>query len=459
MTPPGESAHGDDVNKTAADIDKVTSAAEKKNSHIEKIESNAWDEDEVPELHLRTWIALAAMMLLQFVQLLSLQGPSAVWIQMGLWAVTVAGIVIGYRPPKRHTRYSDLSFAQKLGRTDFIGGAFLASGLTLLLTGLVLGGNQFPWSSARVIALLAVGAVLLVGFGLWEWKGTDSGIFHHDFFRGNRAMAQSFALCLLLMFLEGVLFFSVVVFYPILTATLYESDPLLVVLRGQPNFMGAALSALVWGWISTRFRTIRELLSAGFLLVAAGVIGLATLQPDSGTVAIGMVTLTGIGTASPLIFIITAVQLATPSHLIATATGVTTSVRAIGAAVFIAIYDAALTTGLSKKLPAYVAEAATKAGLPKTSIPAFIAAIASGEASTLATIPGASPAIIGAGVAAFKQAFADSIRLVYIITAPFGILAAVASLFLTDFRKTMNYKVDAPVEDLHRARGPVEEHS
>ncbi|KIV91817.1 hypothetical protein PV10_06314 [Exophiala mesophila] len=378
------------------------------------------------------------------------------WIQMGLWGFAIIGIFLGYRPPKRHTRFDHLTFAQKLGRTDFIGSGFLASGLTLLITGLTIGGNQFPWANARVVVLLVLGAVLLVGFGLWEWKGTDSGIFHHDFFRGDRDMARSFALCLFLMFLEGVVFFAYLVFYPVLTAALYETDPLLVVLRTQPNYMGGVLSALVWGYLSTRFRTIRELLSIGFLMVTGAMIGLATLQPDTGNVAIGMACLSGIGSASPLILIITAVQLSTPPHLIATATGVTTSVRSIGATMFTAVYSAALQTRTAEKIPAYVAKAAAEAGLTPASIPAFIKAIASGNPAALAEVPGVSPTIIGLGVAAFKQAFADSIRVVYIIAAPFSMLAAICSLGLASYRRTMNYKVDAPVEDLHAHHRDVE---
>lgn len=46
------------------------------------------------------------------------------------------------------------------------------------------------------------------------------------------------------------------------------------------------------------------------------------------------------------------------------------------------------------------------------------------------------------------QAFADSFRIVYIIAAPFGAVAAVAALWLGSVNMTMNYRVDAPVEKL-----------
>ena len=67
-----------------------TSAANEKNeitsnaNHLEKAETGSsgnlvyTDEDEEPELHLRTWIALASMILLLCVQNFSLQGPPAV---------------------------------------------------------------------------------------------------------------------------------------------------------------------------------------------------------------------------------------------------------------------------------------------------------------------------------------------------------------------------------------------
>ncbi len=40
---------------------------------------------------------------------------------MALWGVTVVGIVIGYRPPKRHTRLDNLTLVQKIGRLDIPG--------------------------------------------------------------------------------------------------------------------------------------------------------------------------------------------------------------------------------------------------------------------------------------------------------------------------------------------------
>ena len=228
--------------------------------------------------------------------------------------------------------------------------------------------------------------------------------------------------------------------------------------RAQPFWVACIPSTILWGYLSTRFRTIREPLFAGFLIFTAGIIGFATVQPDDSTSAIIFSGLCGIGFGAPLILIITGVQLSTPHHLIATATAVTTSSRAVAATVFTAIYSAAFSTRLGTDLPAYVAKAALQAGLPAKSLKPFIGALADNDTAALAKIPGVTPAIIGAGVVALKQAFADSIRVVYEIAAPFGALACLACLFLGDLRKTMNYHVDAPVEDLHAKEQHRKEH-
>lgn len=203
-----------------------------------------------------------------------------------------------------------------------------------------------------------------------------------------------------------------------------------------------------------KFRTIREPLFLGFLFFTGAVVGWSTIQPGDSTTAIGLSVLGGVGFGAALVLIISGVQLSTPHSLIATATAVTNSARAIGATIFTAIYAAALTSRLNVNIPNGVGGAAISAGLPATSVPSFVQALAGGDTDSLGSIPGVTPAIIGAGVAALKQAFADSVRVVFIIAAPFGVLACIGCFFLGDLRKRMNYIVDAPVEDLQARNHP-----
>lgn len=138
------------------------------------------------------------------------------WVQMALWGMTAIGIFFGYRPPKRHTQLDHLSLWQKLGHLDLPGFGLLTAGITLFLVALNLGGGLFPWTNARVLSLLVIGLVTLGGFGVYEWKGTKTGILHHELFRGGEARGRTFAICIVLMMIEGIMLFSYVIFYPVM---------------------------------------------------------------------------------------------------------------------------------------------------------------------------------------------------------------------------------------------------
>lgn len=133
---------------------------------------------------------------------------------MGIWGATALGIFFGYTPPARHTRLDGMSFFQKLGQLDIPGYTLLTAGLTLLLVALNLGGELYAWTSARVITTLIVGLAVLLAFGIYEWKGTTTGILHHELFRGGKNEGRTFGICVLLIFLEGVLLFTYIIFYP-----------------------------------------------------------------------------------------------------------------------------------------------------------------------------------------------------------------------------------------------------
>lgn len=230
------------------------------------------------------------------------------------------------------------------------------------------------------------------------------------------------------------------------TQILFTADPVLIVARSQACWVPAIVSTLVWGYAATKFRTIREPLLLGFILFTGGLIGLTTIQPGQSVTAIAMSCLVGLGFGAPLVLIVTGVQLSTPHRLIATATACTTSSRAIAGAVFSAINTAAFESRLTKYLPGYISKATLGAGLPASSLVAFITALTTGDAAGLSEITGVTPEVISRGTEALRQAYADSFRVVFIIAVPFGVLACIGCCFLGDLKETMDLQVDASVE-------------
>ncbi|KAF2174234.1 hypothetical protein M409DRAFT_49093 [Zasmidium cellare ATCC 36951] len=374
------------------------------------------------------------------------------WIQAGIWGLTAIGIFFGYTPPSRHTRLDHMSLLQKIGQLDLIGAFLLAAGLSLILFAVTSGGELYPWRSARIVATLVVGLVVFAGFFVYEWRGTATGILHHDLFKGGKNRGRTFVLCVFLIMMEGCLLFSYIIFYPVLTVDLYETDSFLLASRIVPFWIACGICTSIYGYTAVRLSSIRPGLAIGFLIFTAGIVGLATLEPNDSTSAIVFVALAGIGFAAPLILIITGVQLSTPHSLIATATAVTTSARAIAATTFTAIFSAALGDRLRVYIPQYVGDAVGRAGLPSTSIPAFIAAFTENDQNALRIVKGVTPSIIQAATMALKQADADGLRVVYIIAASFGAVACLACFFLGDLSMEMDYRVDAPVEELQAKR-------
>ncbi|KAK5048151.1 hypothetical protein LTR84_005821 [Exophiala bonariae] len=281
------------------------------------------------------------------------------WIQISLWGLVAVAIFVGYRPSKRHSRLDQLSCRQKIAEIDLIGSGLLTTGLALLLSGMTLGGDLYAWTNSRVICTIVVGRVILVAFGLYETYIIKTGILPHSLFRSDTPKAgRNATICILLIAVEGFVSFAYFIFFPALTATLFETRPMLIVARLEAFWGGIIISSSISGLLSSRMRSIREPLAVGLLLFTAGNIGLATVQPDDSVSSVAFAALTGLGCGVMLVLVVAGIQLSVPHKLIATSTAVIVSVRAVFAVVATAVFAAAFRSRLTGKLPAYVAQVA-----------------------------------------------------------------------------------------------------
>jgi hypothetical protein len=89
-------------------------------------------------------------------------------------------------------------------------------------------------------------------------------------------------------------------------------------------------------------------------------------------------------------------------------------------------------SNLTKVLGKGIAKAVLPLGLPTTSLPALIGDLSESNFEGLAEIPGITPAISAAAIHAFKQAFVDSFRLLWITAAAFTVIALVCKVVSSD---------------------------
>ena len=166
---------------------------------------------------------------------------------LAFWnALTLSILAYFYRPPPRVNSIG-LSRGELIRRIDFIGGALLTLGLVFFLVGLNSGGQPDPWVSAHVLSFLIIGAVLLIAFGLWERFGASYPLFPRRIIYAPRP----FFCLLVVIFAAGINYIALVVFWPIQTITVYDSDRYQTGIYTLPIGLcilgGAILSAVLVG--------------------------------------------------------------------------------------------------------------------------------------------------------------------------------------------------------------------
>lgn len=195
---------------------------------------------------------------------------------------------------------------------------------------------------------------------------------------------------------------------------------------------------------ATKFKDLKYPLVVSFTLFLISTIFYATVSPTENHAQMGINVLTGFGQAGPLTLITPIIQYSSPHHLIATASGLAANVRAVGGAFGSAVLDAIVNGHLSSTLEPAVGGAATKAGLPASSVPALMAAFAAGTGFD--SVPGVNATILAAASDASHWAYARAYRLAWSSVIPFVVLAIAGILCLKGVKEMMTEHVEASVE-------------
>jgi hypothetical protein len=114
------------------------------------------------------------------------------------------------------------------------------------------------------------------------------------------------------------------------------------------------------------------------------------------------------------------------------------SIRSVISSIANAVYLSVLFNRLATTVPAVVIPAVTKAGLPASSVPAFLGGFATGS---FKDIPGLSPNILAVGTRAYKVANSDAYSTVFYTTIAFTGAAVIFSFFAPNVDDRMTGKV------------------
>jgi EmrB/QacA subfamily drug resistance transporter len=312
------------------------------------------------------------------------------------------------------------------GRLDWPGVATLASGLSLLVFGLVRGNGE-GWSSPEIVAALAGSGALLVAFVVIELVRAepllDVRLFRVPAFAGASlgALAISaglFAMLLyLVLYLQNVLGYSpletgvrllpitlAAFFFAPLAAKLAERIPLRIFLGGGLAIIGTGLLAMRGLDADSEWTA----LLVGFLLAGAGA---GLVNPTLAEAAIGVV----------------------PPERAGVATGINNTFRQIGIAVGIAVLGALFQSRVETKLDDTLA---TGPAALRPLAGDLAEPVASGSTETaLARAPEGTEGFLAN---AAREAFISGLNEILLVAAVIAFAGAVLSFVLVrsrDFRR------------------------
>ncbi|HEY3945788.1 MAG TPA: MDR family MFS transporter [Solirubrobacteraceae bacterium] len=231
-------------------------------------------------------------------------------------------------------------------RIDYGGAALLAGGIVAILLIATWGGNQYAWTSPKILALIGGALALLAAF-LWRERATPEPVLPLRLFRDPVFVVVSAAL-----FIATISLFAAIVFLPLFLQLVTGASATESGLLMLPLLVSSAISTIVCGQIMARTGRYKLFPVVGLALMGAGLLLFSTLGAnDSRLTAAGFMVLFGIGFGGVTQILMVAIQNAVAPREIGTATASANLFRALGGSVGVAVYGAVFAAGLRHWLP------------------------------------------------------------------------------------------------------------
>lgn len=358
------------------------------------------------------------------------------YIGTGLYALSFILTLIFYHPKQRDT-LKGLTVRQKLLKIDWIGIFLLAGSLTTFLVGISFGDNPYPWKSGQVLGTLLTGAVGILAFCLWEWKGTREGIVPHALFKH-----RNFPLALLIRWAVGAAIFGAQAWGPVITNAVITKNGLLVAVWQLPLTVAVILGGFASGWAIGRWKECKPMaiLALLFEIAGGGLTGLISPHMNFAVYcfSIGFI---GFATGMENVALNTIASICTPNEMIATAVMLVNAMNTFGGAIALTIFSAIYKSRAISEIPAQITKEVLAAGFPAASLPQLFEAISTQNVTLIQHVPGATPLVLQAVDEGTKQGYANASHYVFYTVVGFGVLALIPSLWLTSTKSQLTNEV------------------
>ncbi|MCY0876425.1 MAG: MFS transporter [Firmicutes bacterium] len=265
----------------------------------------------------------------------------------------------------------EVPVVKKKHRLDIIGNVTLGLGILGIMLGLTYGimpyGTQsMGWGNPFVIAMLAIGLLMLIAFVFVEKKVAEP-LFHLDLFRipafalGNfsnflGALARGGLQFMLIIWLQGI-------WLP-LHGVSFANTPLQAGIDTLPQMVGFLVVGPLSGWLSDKYGT-RAFATVGMLLSGIGFYLLNTLPVDFSYLPFALyLVIVGVGMglfASPNS---ATIMNALPARYRGVGSGMRATFMNAGQMMSMGVFFSIVIAGLASRLPGAITKGLTAQGLP-----------------------------------------------------------------------------------------------
>ncbi|GAA2812186.1 hypothetical protein GCM10010441_41100 [Kitasatospora paracochleata] len=309
-------------------------------------------------------------------------------------------------------------------RIDYLGALLITASVSLLMIWISLAGKNYAWLSWPSALMVGGGLALAVLFVAAERRAAEP-IVPLDLFRHRTVALASVASALV-----GIGMYGATTFLGQYFQLARGKTPTQAGLLTLPMILGLALASTVAGRLITRYGKWKAYLVAGTVLLTVGLALLGTARDHTSYGALALfMAVTGVGLGLTSQNLVLAVQNTVPRHELGAASSVVTFFRTMGGAMGVS----ALGALLGNRVAHYLAENLAAAHVR----PAGGAALGGGEIPDLHRLPAPIVPLV-------TDAFGHGVGTVFLVAAPFALVAAAVVVFIREV--PLRTVQDAPAE-------------
>ncbi|KAJ5564613.1 hypothetical protein N7513_000855 [Penicillium frequentans] len=306
------------------------------------------------------------------------------------------------------------AFTVQVRKIDFIGIALFIPSSAAFLVPLTWGGVLYSWDSWHTLAPLIIGSVGICVFAIYEWRVARMPMIPPAVFQNRTALISFGGYAVV-----GLLVWCCLYFLPLYYEAVKEFTPIKSGIALFPETFTVAPSGVIIGFIISRTGRYYWAVCIGWCLSSIGM-GLLCLL-DTNTSAITWIFLNivpGIGIGMVLPSVALAVQASAATEVLAIAVATSTSFRGFGQSIGVAIGGVIFQNRMKSNLLQYPA------------LQALADQYSGDAASAVEIIRGMDDNHVKGDL---KQAYADSLRMVWAFCCGISGLMFFVSLFTKSY--------------------------